>query len=122
MNRIIIIGAIAVLGAMAAGCDAPSPAPKVQQKVADAKAERSNNVAEARREGTEEVNAQRRDVAEAKDERSYEVALAKAEGDYKVAIEACKELSGSVQADCKNRAADTLRSDKARAGLLKPGG
>ncbi len=120
MNRIIIIGAMAVLGAMAAGCDSPSPAPKVQQKVADARTQRSNDVADARREGTAEVNAQQRDVSEAKSERSYEVALAKAEGDYKVAVEGCKALAGNEQADCKNRAADTLKSDKSRAGLLKP--
>jgi hypothetical protein len=122
MNRIIIVGAIAVLGAVAAGCNSPTPAPKVQQNVAEAKAERSNNVAEARREGTAEVSAQRRDVGDAKDQRSYDVAVAKADGDYKVAVAACEQLAGSMQADCKDRAAITLRSDKAVAEPLKPQG
>jgi hypothetical protein len=52
--------------------------------------------------------------------RYYEVALAKAEGDYKVAKEACNVLSGSAQVDCRARAEATLKSDTARAELLKP--
>jgi hypothetical protein len=120
MNRFITIGAMAAFGALAAGCNAPTPVAKVQQNVAEAKVERSNNVAEARREGTQEVNAQRRDVTDAKDTRNYEVALAKAEGDFKVANEACKVLSGSAQVNCKDRADGVLKSDTASAELLKP--
>jgi hypothetical protein len=122
MNRFTTIGAMAVLGAMVAGCNAPTPVAKVQQNVAEAKAERSSNVAEARREGTQEVNAQRRDVTEAKDSRNYEVALAKAEGDYKVAKEACNVLAGSAQVSCKERADAALKSDTTSAELLKPRG
>ena len=122
MNRFTIIGTMAVLGAMAAGCNAPTPVAKVQQNVAEAKAERSSNVAEARREGSQEINAQRRDVGEAKDTRNYEVALAKAEGDYKVARAACEVLSGSEQANCKDRADVALKSDTTSAELLKPRG
>jgi hypothetical protein len=122
MNRFITIGAIAGFGAMAAGCNAPTPVAKVQQNVAEAKVERSNNVAEARREGAQEISAQRLDVTEAKDNRNYEVALAKAQGDYKVANEACNVLSGGAQVSCKDRADGVLKSDTASAELLKPKG
>ena len=120
MNKFITLGAIAGLSALILGCNEPTPAPKVQQNVAKAQAERSAEVAQARREGTEAVDAQRRDVADARDQRSYDVAVAKADGDYKVAVEACKALSGQSQADCKDHAAATLKSDKAAAEALKP--
>jgi len=120
MNKFVTIGAVAVFGAMVAGCNAPTPAAKVQQNVANAKAERSNEVAEARREGAQDISAQRHEVSEAKDNRNYEVALAKAEGDYKVAKEACNVLAGSAQVDCRERADATLKSDTAKAELLKP--
>jgi hypothetical protein len=119
MNKIIIIGAVAAFGALAAGCNEPTPAPKVQQNVAAAKQDRATNVAEARREGNEAISSQRQDVAKAVDDKDYDVAIAKADGDYKVALESCKVLSGTAQADCKDRAAATLKADKAAAEQLK---
>jgi hypothetical protein len=120
MNRIITIGAMATFGALAAGCNAPTPVAKVQQNVAAAKVERSNNVAEARREGAQDIAVQRSDVTDAKENRNYEVALAKAEGDYKVAAAACDVLSGGAQVSCKERADVVLKSDTTSAELLKP--
>lgn len=122
MNRFTTIGAMAVFGAMAAGCNSPTPVAQVKQDVANAQQDRSNNVAEARREGNKDVNAQQRDVNAAKATKDYEVALAKVEGDYQVADTACNVLAGTAQADCKDQATAARKADKSNAELLKPKG
>lgn len=119
MNRFTTIGAMAVFGAMAAGCNSPTPAAKVQQDVAKDITQRSDNVAQARRDGAKEVAAQQRDVDVAKTNRDYQVALAKVEGDYKTSKDACNVLSGDAQSECRTRADAVLKADKAKAELLK---
>jgi hypothetical protein len=48
--------------------------------------------------------------------------MAKADGDYKVAAASCDGLAGTAQVTCKDQAEAALKSDKARAELLKPKG
>jgi hypothetical protein len=127
MNRLITIGSMLFLGAAAAACNRADPPATVQRDVAKAEAARTANVAEARKEGAQEVQleelevtAHRLDVRDARASRNYEVALAKAEGDYQVAAASCEALSGSGQVSCKDQAEAVLKSDTARAELLKP--
>jgi hypothetical protein len=127
MKTLITIGSMIMLAAAAAACDSADPIADVRRDVATAEAERSDSVAEARSAGAQaieqerqDVGAERDDVRDARATRNYEVAVAKAEGDYKIATEACDALSGNAQVNCKDQAEAALKSDKARAELLKP--
>jgi hypothetical protein len=124
-NKWQMIGAVCVLGALAACNKAENPA-DVQQDVASAQAERAGEVADARREGNEsignqqqDVMAAQRDVNEASAEKNYEVAKAKAEGDYKVAKESCEAMAGDAQKNCKDQAERNYEAAKAQAETLK---
>jgi hypothetical protein len=125
MNKLITIGSLILLGA--AACDTANRPSVVQRDVSKAEADRTANVADAREEGAQavqrqqkDVDAERRDVSDAQATENYKVALAKADGDYKVASASCEALSGTAQGSCKDQAEAALKSDQARAELLKP--
>ena len=129
MNRFLTIGSMLVLGVAATACNRANPPATVQRDVSKAEADRTAGVANARQDGAQavqrqqkDVDAERRDVSDAQATEDYKVAMAKADGDYKVATASCDAMSGSAQANCKDQAEAVLKSDKARAELLKPKG
>ena len=129
MNRVITIGSMLILGVATAACNSANPPATVQRDVSKAEADRTADVADARQDGEQavqrqqkDVDAERRDVTDAQATENYKVALAKADGDYKVSAASCDALAGTAQVNCKDQAEAVLKSDTARAELLKPKG
>jgi PBP1b-binding outer membrane lipoprotein LpoB len=127
MNKLTIVGSIAVLAIAITGCNKADTAAEVRRDVADAQADKSVAVAAARTDRMDDVNKQQqdvnaaqRDVNEAASKGNYDVALAKAEGDYNIAKQSCEALAGTAQVNCKDQAEVNYTAAKLSADRLKP--
>jgi hypothetical protein len=95
---------------------------------AESPQEVQEDVAAAQQEATEQTSEAREDLAANYGESSpeqvgtneYDLAIAESEGNHKVAIEACEALSGTEQEACKERADTELAVTKERAESQKP--
>ncbi len=123
MNRMWVLGLIAVAAGAVAACDGSRSAADVAHDTASAEQAAADNaakvqqkadarIASARSEGRDE----QRDLAHA--EATQKLADMQAEGDLKLALARCESLSGATQQSCRDQANADFDVAKAKANQL----
>jgi hypothetical protein len=120
--RNVLIPAIALTMAFAAGCNnAKSPetvandVDKAQQKASRELANSENSAAKDMGKAADKVDDKMADLNNTAAKDAYNIAVAQADGDRKVALAKCAALSGDAQRRCQDQADAAYNAAKAGA-------